>query len=119
KVKSGLGMLAFLILALIAVPALGAAAAVEIHPAMAAPTALLELGLLVCLGGFFMVNPNQARVLQLFGHYIGTVTEPGLRWANPFYSKGKLSLALRSFESSHLKVNDLDGNPVEIGAVVV
>ncbi len=73
--------------------------------------------LLMC--GFFMVNPNEARVLQLFGHYAGTAKEQGLRWANPFFTKKKISLRVRNFESSHLKVNDIEGNPIEIAAVVV
>jgi hypothetical protein len=69
--------------------------------------------------GFFMVGPNEARVLQLFGDYVGTAKVTGLRWANPFYSKRKISLRVRNFESSQLKVNDQDGNPIEIAAVVV
>jgi regulator of protease activity HflC (stomatin/prohibitin superfamily) len=69
--------------------------------------------------GFFMVNPNEARVLQLFGDYAGTAKVAGLRWANPFYTKKRISLRVRNFESSHLKVNDSDGNPIEIAAVVV
>ncbi len=69
--------------------------------------------------GFFMVNPNEARVLQLFGDYAGTAKRPGLRWANPFFTKKRMSLRVRNFESSHLKVNDSDGNPIEIAAVVV
>ena len=69
--------------------------------------------------GFFVVNPNEARVLQLFGNYAGTTKEPGLRWANPFLTKKRLSLRVRNFESSHLKVNDAEGNPIEIAAVVV
>jgi hypothetical protein len=71
------------------------------------------------LAGFFMVNPNEGRVLQLFGDYRGTVKEPGLRWANPFFSKKAISLRVRNFETGRLKVNDTDGNPVEIAAVVV
>ena len=74
---------------------------------------------LFLMKGFFMVAPNQGIVLQLFGSYAGTARAPGLRWANPFYSKRKMSLRIRNFESSHLKVNDLDGNPIEIAAVVV
>lgn len=66
-----------------------------------------------------MVNPNEARILQFFGAYVGTVKDPGLRWANPFYSKKKVSLRVMNFETEKLKVNDLDGNPVEIAAVVV
>ncbi|HEX6163311.1 MAG TPA: SPFH domain-containing protein [Vicinamibacterales bacterium] len=69
--------------------------------------------------GLFMVNPNEGKVLQLFGEYKGTAKLQGLRWANPFFTKKKVSLRVRNFESSHLKVNDIDGNPIEIGAVVV
>jgi len=69
--------------------------------------------------GFFMVAPNEGRVAQLFGHYVGTEKQNGLRWANPFYSKTKVSLRVRNFESSQLKVNDLMGNPIEIAAVIV
>jgi regulator of protease activity HflC (stomatin/prohibitin superfamily) len=69
--------------------------------------------------GFYMVEPNQSAVLQLFGRYVGTDGHNGLRWANPFFSKIKVSLRVRNFESSKLKVNDEAGNPVEIAAVVV
>jgi hypothetical protein len=71
------------------------------------------------LGGLFVVNPNEGKVLQLFGRYVGTAREPGLSFANPFYSKRRVSLRVRNFESARLKVNDLDGNPIEIAAVVV
>ena len=69
--------------------------------------------------GFFQVAPNEGQVQQLFGKYAGTVREEGLRWTNPFFSKQRLSLRVRNFESSKLKVNDSDGNPIEIAAVVV
>ncbi len=71
------------------------------------------------LMGLYMVEPNQAAVLSLFGKYVGTVKEQGLRWNNPFYSKKKISLRTRNFESGKLKVNDLEGSPIEIAAVVV
>jgi len=71
------------------------------------------------MAGLFMVNPNEGKVLQLFGEYKGTAKIQGLRWANPFFTKKKVSLRVRNFESSHLKVNDIDGNPIEIAAVVV
>src|SRR6202142_138280 len=74
---------------------------------------------LVCLGGLIVVNPNEAQVLQLFGRYTGTVREQGFRWVNPFNTKRRISLRVRNFETSKLKVNDLDGNPIEIAAVVV
>ncbi len=73
----------------------------------------------LCLAGLFVVNPNQGRVLQLFGKYVGTVRDPGLRWANPFYTKKAVSLRVRNFETERSKVNDTDGNPIEIAAVVV
>ena len=69
--------------------------------------------------GVFVVNPNEGRVLQLFGDYKGTAHEPGLRWANPFYTKKRISIRVRNFESARLKVNDIEGNPIEIAAVVV
>lgn len=69
--------------------------------------------------GFFTVAPNESKALQLFGRYIGTVQDTGLRWANPFFTKTAVSKRVRNFESSKLKVNDLDGNPIEIASVVV
>ena len=69
--------------------------------------------------GVFVVNPNEGRVLQLFGDYAGTAKKPGLRWANPFLTKKRVSMRVRNFESSRLKVNDNEGNPIEIASVVV
>jgi regulator of protease activity HflC (stomatin/prohibitin superfamily) len=74
---------------------------------------------IVALCGLFVVNPNEGRVLQLFGSYVGTVRLPGLRFANPFYTKKHISLRVRNFETARLKVNDIEGNPIEIAAVVV
>ena len=71
------------------------------------------------LVGLYKVEPNQAAVLNLFGKYVGTVKDGGLRWNNPFYGKRKVSLRVRNFESSKLKVNELDGSPIEIAAVIV
>ncbi|HEY0783711.1 MAG TPA: SPFH domain-containing protein [Thermoanaerobaculia bacterium] len=73
----------------------------------------------VSLFGLFVVNPNEAKVLQLFGNYIGTVRRPGLHWTNPFYTKKRISVRTRNFETGKLKVNDKSGNPIEIAAVVV
>ncbi|XPF93195.1 SPFH domain-containing protein [Colwellia sp. RE-S-Sl-9] len=73
----------------------------------------------ICWAGFFMVNPKEGRVMQFFGKYAGTVHEPGLRWANPFYTKMRVSLRVRNFESGQLKVNDKNGNPIEIAAIIV
>ena len=88
------------------------------------PTVTAGIGALLALTmlawtGFFVVDPNESKVLQLFGSYIGTVKTPGLKWANPLYSKRRVSLRAISHESNRLKVNDLDGNPIEIAAIVV
>lgn len=69
--------------------------------------------------GLYTVQPNQAAVLSLFGKYVGTVKDNGLRWNNPFYGKRKVSQRVRNFESGKLKVNELDGSPIEIAAVIV
>jgi regulator of protease activity HflC (stomatin/prohibitin superfamily) len=80
----------------------------------------IALGLLAFLAkGFFQVQPNQGQVMQLFGRYAGTERREGLRWTNPFYTRRPVSLRVRNFESSRLKVNDNDGNPIEIAAIVV
>ena len=73
----------------------------------------------ICWIGFYMVQPNQGRVLQFFGRYSGTDRVEGLRWANPLYTKKAVSLRVRNFESGRLKVNDANGNPIEIAAVIV
>ncbi|ACF50811.1 SPFH domain-containing protein [Stenotrophomonas maltophilia] len=90
------------------------------------PNLLLMLaGILVAalaifaLAGLYTVQPNQAAVLSLFGKYVGTVKDNGLRWNNPFYSKRRVSQRVRNFESGKLKVNELDGSPIEIAAVIV
>jgi regulator of protease activity HflC (stomatin/prohibitin superfamily) len=86
---------------------------------LALGSALLLIADVVAMAGLFVVNPNEGRVLQLFGSYVGTVRAPGLRWASPFFTKRTISLRVRNFESSRLKVNDIEGNPIEIAAVVV
>ena len=74
---------------------------------------------LLMMAGLYMVEPNQAAVLSLFGKYVGTVKENGLRWNKIFFAKRKVSMRVRNFESSKLKVNELDGSPIEIAAVIV
>jgi len=91
----------------------------EDEPLLALGVVFLLLVEAVLLRGFFIVAPNEAQVLQFFGAYSGSAKVAGLRWANPFYTRKKISLRVRNFESSQLKVNDRDGNPVEIAAVVV
>ena len=79
----------------------------------------MEILVVFMLKGFFQVAPNEGQVLQLFGKYAGTVRAEGLRWTNPFCTRRRVSLRVRNFESGKLKVNDSDGNPIEIAAVVV
>jgi regulator of protease activity HflC (stomatin/prohibitin superfamily) len=80
---------------------------------------LVSLLAFLSLIGLYTVQPNQAAVLSLFGRYVGTVKDNGLRWNNPFYAKRKVSQRVRNFESGKLKVNELDGSPIEIAAVIV
>jgi regulator of protease activity HflC (stomatin/prohibitin superfamily) len=83
------------------------------------PYLLLDLLAVFLMAGLFVVNPNEGKVLQFFGKYVGTAKNAGLRWANPFYTKKRVSQRVRNFESGKLKVNDNEGNPIEIAAVVV
>ncbi len=86
---------------------------------------LIVLGIVLCvvfifiLPGFFTIQPNQAMVLILFGKYTGTIKKEGWHWANPFYSKKKISLRSRNINGEKIKVNDEMGNPIEIAAVIV
>ena len=81
--------------------------------------AVAGVALFFVLLGFFIVQPNQSAVLQLFGKYVGTTRDQGLRWTSPFYTKRTVTLRMHNFESGRLKVNDLEGSPIEIAAVVV
>jgi regulator of protease activity HflC (stomatin/prohibitin superfamily) len=74
---------------------------------------------IILLSGCMVIGPNEARVMTFFGKYVGSVKQPGLRWINPFTGKRAVSLRARNFETAKIKVNDLDGNPIEIGAVIV
>lgn len=113
--KGGFGMIGVLLLA-----QLLTLAGVVILPGVVRLVALLlAVMVFICWFGFYMVHPNQSVVLQLFGRYVGTDLNNGLRWSNPLYSKQKVSLRVRNFESNKMKVNDNAGNPVEIAAVVV
>lgn len=113
--KGGFGMIGMLLLLQVA-----AIAGVAVLPGVLKIVALLlVITVFICWFGFYMVHPNQSAVLQLFGRYVGTDLNNGLRWSNPLYSKQKVSLRVRNFESSKMKVNDNAGNPVEIAAVVV
>jgi regulator of protease activity HflC (stomatin/prohibitin superfamily) len=116
---SGWGMVAAMLAILVAALVGFVAGATAENPAVVVPSLLSLILIPIILKGMFIVHPNTGAVLQLFGKYVGTVKQTGLRWTNPFYSKRRLSLRIRNFESSHLKVNDNEGNPIEIAAVVV
>jgi regulator of protease activity HflC (stomatin/prohibitin superfamily) len=88
-------------------------------PAVGAIFALGMLACVWCWAGLYMLQPNQAALLMLFGSYRGTDRAEGLRWANPFYVKKKMSVRARNFNSEKLKVNDMRGNPIEIAAAIV
>ena len=119
QTASGL-LMVFVFLILMVVSGMGAVSAVRANDAGVGLAWAFVLFLsLLGFTGLFTVAPNEGRVLQLFGAYRGTARDEGLRWANPFYTKKRISLRVRNFESAHLKVNDTDGNPIEIAAIVV
>jgi regulator of protease activity HflC (stomatin/prohibitin superfamily) len=95
------------------------AAAQAQSPATVGAWVLAGVAIVFLLPGLFIVQPNQTAVLQLFGKYVGTCRDEGLRWTNPLYTKRTVTLRVRNFESAKLKVNDLEGSPIEIAAVVV
>jgi regulator of protease activity HflC (stomatin/prohibitin superfamily) len=86
------------------------------QPAVVAVGALVAGLVLISL---VVIPPGQTRVVQFFGRYVGTVREPGLNWVLPLTTRKSVSVRVRNFETNHLKVNDADGNPVEIAAIVV
>jgi regulator of protease activity HflC (stomatin/prohibitin superfamily) len=96
--------------------ALGHAAFEPMNAVAAGGAVLLAI---IVLRGCFVIGPNEARVLTFFGRYAGTVKDAGLRWANPFTTKREVSLRARNFETAKIKVNDIEGNPIEIAAIVV
>lgn len=119
KAPNGIGFI-FVLLFLQALSGYGTIMSIKASSGlMVALGVLVFIVVFICWFGFFMVNPKEAKVLQLFGKYVGTVHSPGLRWANPFYSKSNVSMRVRNFESGKLKVNDKSGNPIEIAAVIV
>ena len=115
------GILALLLLAVGTIGAIGIVitGAQQEDPARALLGAGAVIVMVTLWAGLLSVQPNQARVLTLFGDYKGTLKTPGLWWVNPFMGKKAISLRIHNFETAKLKVNDLDSNPIEIGAVVV
>lgn len=119
NVESGLGALVLLFVGSLSTVA-GFVFAVNLKSGpLGAVVSVVAVVLFIAWFGLFTVAPNEGKVLQLFGRYVGTVRQPGLKYANPFYTKKSISLRIRNFESSKLKVNDHDGSPIEIAAVVV
>ena len=112
-------LMAILGVALIALLPLGAITGVLRSPTTILPMVLVTATGIFLLVGLYMLQPNEAAILTLFGAYTGTDRSEGLRWANPLARKRKLSLRARNLNGPTLKVNDKRGNPVEIGAVVV
>jgi regulator of protease activity HflC (stomatin/prohibitin superfamily) len=117
EARSGSGYL--LLIVLLALQVASVAGAVFMPGVIKVIAVLAAIIIFICWFGFYMVQPNQGKVLQLFGQYAGTDRNNGLRWANPLYSKKSVSLRVRNFESGRLKVNDSNGNPIEIAAVIV
>ena len=107
------------LLGLLAVVAAGAWLVVGGAPGAKVAGIVLAVVAAFLMIGVYMVEPNQAAVVSLFGKYVGTVKDNGLRWNNPFFAKKKVSMRVRNFESGKLKVNELDGSPIEIAAVIV
>ena len=120
EVKSVSGIPLLLILLVVTIIAILALVGLDMSPALRITIIAIGLPiLLIAFSGLYKVEPNQSAVLSLFGKYIGSVRTPGLRFNNPFYTKQKISLRVRNFESGKLKVNELDGSPIEIAAIVV
>lgn len=118
EAQSGSGYVLAVVLLVLQLVSIGAV--VLLLPSLVViPVIFVALLIFACWFGFYLVQPNQGKVLQLFGKYSGTDRNSGLRWANPLYTKRSVSLRVRNFESSRLKVNDANGNPIEIAAVVV
>ncbi len=115
--KVGSGWAVFIILLVLLLIAVGALIVAPIIVKIVAGVWILTD--LFLMAGLFFINPNEARLLQLFGKYVGTTRQEGLRWANPLYSKRRISLRIRNFETGRMKVNDIDGNPIEIASIVV
>ncbi|TSD98050.1 SPFH domain-containing protein [Skermania sp. ID1734] len=99
--------------------AIGVAAGVTQSPVAAIVAVVVGVILVLTATGFVIINPNEAKVVQFFGRYVGSVSDAGFQWVVPLSTKRRISLRVRNFETAKLKVNDADGNPVEIAAVVV
>ncbi|WP_435844667.1 SPFH domain-containing protein [Streptomyces griseoaurantiacus] len=122
SIGGGLALLLGLVGLLIAIGLFATAAAltsVGVKAVLIVLGILIGISALVAMRGLNMVAPGEARVVQLFGRYRGTIRDDGLRWVNPFTSRRKISTRVRNHETAVLKVNDAYGNPIELAAVVV
>src|SRR6476659_9064371 len=117
--SSGIPTLSFLIVAALADAAFIAWGMKNAMPLAFGTGLIVLIVIFVAFGGFFVVNPGEAKALQLFGEYKGTVRKQGFWYANPFVTKKTISLRIRNFETTKLKVNDSRANPIEIAAIVV
>jgi regulator of protease activity HflC (stomatin/prohibitin superfamily) len=119
--KASSGITAFIVILLLTLAGIFGvlAAGANQRGGLALLLILAVICLLISFAGLFVVNPGEAKALQLFGEYKGTVRKQGFWWANPFLTKKKISLRIRNFETAKLKVNDSRANPVEIAAIVV
>ncbi len=119
--RAASGLLRLTLMLIVEFALLGVVGAAFNHemPALGVTAVILAGFISVGFGGFFVVNPGEAKALQLFGEYKGTVRTQGFWFANPFLSKRRISLRIRNFETSKLKVNDKRANPIEIAAIVV
>jgi regulator of protease activity HflC (stomatin/prohibitin superfamily) len=121
RYKAGNGLVMLLVIWILTLASAGVVvrAGQQGQPGLAVAAGIAVTVLLFANAGLFVVNPNEARVITLFGNYVGSVKEAGFWFANPFTVRKKLSLRLRNFETTKLKVNDADSNPIEIAAIVV
>lgn len=119
RASAGISTLLGVLLVLIAATGGAISALIAQRPGMVILSVIALVAGLVSLAGFFVVNPGEAKALQLFGEYKGTVRTQGFWFANPFFTKKMISLRIRNFETAKLKVNDSRANPIEIAAIVV
>lgn len=115
----GLIMAGLLFVAIVVTIGVLSQAARQQRPVVVILSLLALIVWMICLAGFFVVNPNEGRVVTLFGRYVGTEKRAGLWYANPFTARRRISLRVRNFETTKLKVNDANSNPIEIAAIVV
>jgi SPFH domain / Band 7 family len=115
------GLAVITILTLAALACVAGAIYAGMHEQVVRVAIWIVVGTLLCINyaGIFVVNPNDAKVVTLFGNYVGSEKRPGIWFTNPFTSRRRISLRIRNFETTRLKVNDAHSNPIEIAAIIV